>query len=194
MKKSDADKRKYKADCTGCKISQEREGWLHKWGGVIKLDGGWVLNHYKNGFLGWMMLQPDSHRENWTDLDQKEASALGHNIQKIENSMQQYWRVKFKRDPLKRLYVVYFCEFSKHLHIHIIPRPKSFERLIVFTDARSHDSEIENSTEKAFAWKTYLVHKCPDFPKKYKIHPATQGYRKVKALMQSLAKSLEEKG
>jgi len=194
MNKSDMDKEKYKPDCTGCRISQEKEEWLQQWGGIIKLDGGWVINHYKIGFLGWVILQPDNHRENWAELDQEEASALGRNVQRIEKGMRQYWSLNFKSDLLGRVYVVYFCEFSTHLHIHIIPRPKSFEKLIVFTDARSHDSVIENSTEKAFAWKTYLVHKCPDFPKDYKIYPVEkeQGYQKVNNLMTFLRSQLQQ--
>jgi predicted Fe-S protein YdhL (DUF1289 family) len=87
MNKSDMDRQKYKPDCRGCRISQEEEAWLQQWGGIIKLAGGWVLNHYKNGFLGWMTMQPDNHRESWADLDQEEASALGRNIQIIEKGM-----------------------------------------------------------------------------------------------------------
>jgi diadenosine tetraphosphate (Ap4A) HIT family hydrolase len=186
------EKKKYKRCCTGCKISQ-KEKWLQQWGGIIKLKGGWVLNHYKNGFLGWTTLQPDNHRENWTDLNSKEANSLGRNIQRIEKGIRQYWQSNFKDDPLEKVYVVYFCEFSKHLHIHIIPRPKSFEKLIVFTDSRSKNSEIENSEGKAFAWKTYLVHKCPDFRKDYKIDPeeTKQYHKKVNELMKYLRNQLK---
>lgn len=184
----------YKDSCKGCEISQRKGKRLKQWGGVITLDGGWLLNHGKGTevFLGWVALQPKKHRESWAALSQKEAMTLGRNIRKIENGLREYWDKNFKKDPIERLYVVCFYESSSHLHIHIIPRPKSFERLIVCTDARSQNSEIENSTEEAWAWKTYLTSKCPAFPAAYKIHPETQGRQKAKKLMAHLRSYLKK--
>ena len=48
--------------CKGCELSK---GNGDPPGGIIvKLDGGWILNHYggSEGFLGWLALQPSCHR------------------------------------------------------------------------------------------------------------------------------------
>lgn len=170
----------YINDCKGCKISQGIDKDSQKWGGIIKLYGGWILNHRKGGekeeFLGWMTLQPDNHRERWTDLNPKEADTLGSNLQRIEGGLRQYWSINFKEDLIERVYVVYFSEFSEHLHIHIIPRPESIKRLDVF----------ENG------WKICLVNKHPKFPKKYKISPEEEGLDKVSNLMKYLRRCLSE--
>lgn len=169
----------YNNDCEGCAISQgikqPRRG-----GGIIELDGNWILNHYggDEGFLGWMVLQPRCHRMELTDLNTDEANALGKNIQDIDLALRQYWALQFQEDLIQRVYVVYFFEsaFEKssdkwHLHIHMIPRT---ERL----------RSLEQRGSKLIAWNIHKVATHQDFPREYQIIEDTEeNRRKVEALM-----------
>jgi diadenosine tetraphosphate (Ap4A) HIT family hydrolase len=125
----------YADPCSGCEISQ---GLKSVPGGVIKLPGDWVVNHYggAEGFLGWLALQPRFHRMALSELTDRELQNLGPNIRSLDRGLSQYWRLRYPSDPVERVYVVYFfeSEFESppmarpyHLHIHIIPRFKSFD-------------------------------------------------------------------
>ena len=50
----------YDKNCDGCKISK---GKKIPPGDIVKLDGGWVLNHYdgSDSFLGRLALQSERH-------------------------------------------------------------------------------------------------------------------------------------
>lgn len=116
-----------------------------------------------------MVLQPRYHRMRIVDLKSDELSSLGENIQKIDGALRGYWTTHFNNDPLERVYVVYFFEsvYDKpepekfHLHIHLIPRPKSFDPLL--------RECVPNSVNKSSinAWKIYTLAKYQNFPPKY---------------------------
>ena len=125
--------------CAGCDISQGVHVDVNQRGGIVELDGNWILNHYggSEGFLGWMALQPRFHRMELADLTPEEAAALGSNIQKVEAALRQYWLKNFPSDPIQRMYVVYFFESifdpkpdKYHLHLHLIPRTVRLGRLL----------------------------------------------------------------
>jgi diadenosine tetraphosphate (Ap4A) HIT family hydrolase len=168
--------------CKGCRISQGIEE-PRRGGGIIELDGNWILNHYggDEGFLGWMALQPRFHRMELTDLNTDEANALGKNIQNIDLAMRQYWAIEFPKDPVRRVYVVYFFEsaFEKssdkyHLHIHLIPRTEKLGDLL-------------REEGKVIAWNIYKLskpNKSNEFPPEYMAQPENdEDRRKVEALM-----------
>src|SRR5437870_3593235 len=99
----------YRGKCAGCLTSQ---GVRQTPGGIVTLPGNWTVNHYDNkeGFLGWLALQPRYHRMALADLQDNELLAFGHNIHSVDRCLTQYWRHRFPRDPLKRVYIVYFFE------------------------------------------------------------------------------------
>lgn len=127
MKKED----RAKEVCKGCELSEgngDPPGSI-----IVKLDGGWILNHYggPEGFLGWLALQPKRHVMRLAKLNDVETSALGHNIKLVDKALTDYWIEHFSRDRLERVYIVYFfesafdeCSEKYHLHIHLIPRTK----------------------------------------------------------------------
>ena len=158
----------YDSRCDGCKISQglkEPKGKV-----LIQLDGGWTLNHYggTGGFLGWLALQPSNHRMEFSDLLQREAVALGPNIQRIDLALRQYWGTFFKDDPIRRVYALYFHEgpFDKtpspyHLHIHLIPRTQKMDALL----RQSDGSQI-------IAWDIYKISATANCPSDYSVDDA----------------------
>ena len=164
----------YKDDCDGCKISQ---GLKERVGGIIELEGDWILNHYsdEDTFLGRMALQPRYHRMELWELTTKEAATLGGNIQKIDIALRQYWSIRFPDDPIERVYVVYFFEsvFDKpkptefHLHIHLIPRAKSLDPLL---------RKADGST--IIAWNIHKLGKRRDFPQQYRYWTKKGGLRR----------------
>ncbi len=146
--------KEYKDSCKGCDISREIE---KKPGGIIDLEGDWILNHYAGdeGFLGWMALQPRFHRMKFTDFTDDEAKALGKNIQNINTALCEYWSIHFPEDPVEKLYVVCFHESEEyHIHIHLIPRTK----------------ELGGEDPTAYmAWKTFKRTEKEPFPQEYRI-------------------------
>ena len=173
----------YKKDCDGCNRSQGKDNVR---GGVVELKGDWTLNHYggQEGFLGWMALQPRYHKMTIADLESDELSSLGDNIKKIDEALGSYWKICFN-DRLERVYVLYFFESfydrpiptKFHLHIHLIPRPKSFDPLL-------REYSKLNSGEKSSinVWGIPKLTKYKDlFPEKY-----LQNEENVKKLMDYL--------
>ena len=118
----------YDPDCMGCETSQDHEVP----GGIVRLPGKWVLNHYRGseGFLGWLALQTDVHRMSLAKLSQQELRTLGPNVKDVDEALSDY-AINVFRDVLERLYIVYFFESAGvepyHLHIHLIPRYASIE-------------------------------------------------------------------
>ncbi|HEX77101.1 MAG TPA: hypothetical protein G4O03_01620 [Dehalococcoidia bacterium] len=181
----------YHNDCEGCDISQgikePRAG-----GGIIELDGDWILNHYggDEGFLGWLALQPRFHRMELTDLNTDEANALGKNVQRIDLALRQYWAIKFSEDPIRRVYVVYFFEsaFEKssdkyHLHIHLIPRTERFRRLSIRVEKTRGIEKVEDDV-RLIAWNIHQLSGHEGFPSGYRTKPENDGNRReVEALM-----------
>jgi len=139
----------------GCDISREFE---KKLGGIVELDGGWIVNHYAGpeGFLGWLALQPRYHKKDFASLEKNETEALGRNIQNIDMALRQYWSIRFPEDPIEKVYLVYFHESEEyHLHIHIISRSRKLGQ--------------DNPSEKA-AWKICTLAPCwNNFPEEYRL-------------------------
>jgi hypothetical protein len=158
----------YTKSCDGCIRSQGKDTVQ---GGIVELKGDWILNHIsgEGGFLGWVILQPRYHRMGLADLESDELSFLGENIQKIDIALESYWNEYFENDSLERVYVTYFFEsaYDKpnpekfHLHIHLIPRPISFDKLL--------RECVPNSNNKSYinAWKIYTLPKYKNFPPEY---------------------------
>ena len=170
-------KEAYDNNCKGCKLSQGKWPKPNKdpkpdeltkppVGGMIielkdknQAEGDWILNHYggREGFLGWLALQPKKHKMELCDLEEKELKALGLNIKKIDRFLRAYWKEYFPADPIKRVYVVYFFEgvfdskpTDYHLHIHLIPRTKAMDILL------REELEGEKITT-IIAWKIYRL-------------------------------------
>jgi len=174
-------------NCEGCKISQKKKVLQ---GGIITLDGGWILNHYGDdqAFLGWMVLQPFEHKMEFQCLADPEVRALGPNIKRIDSFLREYWECKFPDDAIQRLYVAHFFEgpfdspppkAKYHLHIHLITRPASFDRLL-----REDVGKKPNGKKTGLnAWKIYrILRDHPvDFPKEYR-----KTRKNVEALMNYL--------
>lgn len=173
----------YKSDCKGCKLSQGIEE-PRRGGGIIELNGNWILNQYggDEGFLGWMVLQPRFHRMELTDLNTSEVKALGVNIQNIDLALRRYWACRFEKDPIKRVYVVYFFESTGyHLHIHLIPRTKRFRSLSIRVPKTQGISKTEEC--RLIAWNIHKLSEHQDFPSEYRIREENEENRqKVEAL------------
>lgn len=162
-------KKKDDDSCYECKVSIG-QGGVSERGNIIELPGGWILNHYglEEGFLGYLALQTRKHRKDFAELLTNEAVALGGNIKDIQMALRDYWSESFPKDPLERIYVVYFSEYSSHLHFHIIPRPKSVRRKInLCSKVWSRGSVVENRNWKCEAWMIHLASKCKGFPQRY---------------------------
>jgi len=146
--------KEYKDSCKGCDISR---GIEKKPGGIIDLEGDWILNHFTgNGvFLGWMALQPRFHQIKFTGLTDDETKALGKNIQNINIALCEYWSIRFPKDPIEKLYVVCFHESEEyHIHIHLIPRTK----------------ELGGEDPTTYmAWNTFKRTEKEPFPQEYRI-------------------------
>lgn len=117
----------------GCKGCQRSKGELKSIGGIIKLKGGWVLNHYgakENNFLGRLVIQTDRHCMELTALTPTELQNLSGNIVSIEKALKDSWQKIFTGDKVERMYVVYFFEDAfkehcdEHIHIHLIARTR----------------------------------------------------------------------
>lgn len=158
-------------DCKGCEVAQGY-GTV---GVVVTLPGGWTLNHYsgREGYLGWLALQPCEHVTTFADLNEGELRALGPNIHKIENVLSGYWRRVF-RDRIERLYIVYFYEGCGpyHLHMHLIPRFASLD-----------DETLQ-------AWNAPRATRCARFPAQYQ-RGGPDFEKHVCDLMNDLKKHLE---
>jgi len=172
----------------GCGISIKEE---IPYGLVIKLPRGWLLNHYggKEGFLGWLALQPREHREQLCELNEYEQEGLGKHIQSIEATLRDYWKTEFRDDGFERMYVFYFSEYSKHLHFHLISRTRELGKLALCSKVCSEFKESVASAG-AIAWNIPFATKCEDFPDEYKIAPKGQYDKRVGKLMDHLKNNL----
>ncbi len=169
--------------CKGCAISREDCSEelvvrIGHHGGILRV-GKWVLHHYtprdpNEGFLGWLTLQPYEHREKLSHLSDRERESDGEQeefggiLAAIEEALDAYWKKEFLKDPLEHVYVAYFQESSKHFHVHIVPRPKSFKDLHVCIKACSKFEEIKKTAEEPIGWYIHLASSCPGFPDRYR--------------------------
>src|SRR4029450_8349663 len=69
--------------CVGCRIAQN----------ALLLDGGWTLNHYggREGFFGWLAIQPREHVPTLRELRDGQLRALGPNLSRLERGIYDYW-------------------------------------------------------------------------------------------------------
>jgi hypothetical protein len=173
-------------NCNGCKISIRKK---RPTGGIVKLEGDWILCHYTGGdsFLGRLALQTECHRMDLAELEPKEASALGINIKKIDKALRDYWSEEFTDDPIERTYIVYFFESvldrdvkeEWHLHIHLIPRTKKL----------GMDGQGKYRPWDVAAWNTYKLPYRFRFPDEYRIKDKKGrkiNEERIKALMRYL--------
>jgi diadenosine tetraphosphate (Ap4A) HIT family hydrolase len=164
----------------GCKLSQGLEK-PDVGGAVITLPGNWILNHYSGseGFLGWLALQPGKHRTHLKDLEEDESKLLGKNIRDIEKALRAYWVEKFNKDPIERIYVACFSEYSDdHLHFHLIPRTNKLGDLLKCNCSIN-------------CWNIYKIHENSHFPQEYVIKPK-QCNKNVNILMDCLIKKIKQ--
>lgn len=147
-------------DCWECDLSQ---GKIKPGYGdiVIKLKGGWMLNHYGGGdtFLGRLILQPNEHRECLNQLLPKEARYLGEHIKNIDKHLRAYWEGRFPTDLIQRMYVCHFSEGTAdrpHLHFHLIPRTQKMGELL----KADNDNCIR-------AWDIYTLNRHKELPTAY---------------------------
>jgi len=154
---------KDKDGCKSCDLSRGRDEPV---GGIVRLDGRWMLNHYRDqeqGFLGWLALQPELHTEQWDDLEDEELKALGPNIKRIKQALRKH----FSEDNVERIYVIYLFEspFDKppgkhHLHIHLIPRFASLAPLLkdfCFPDINAWNIYQLTGERKYSSWWQWLL-------------------------------------
>jgi len=175
-------------DKKGCKSCDWSHGRRKPAGGIVRLDGQWMLNHYQNdeqGFLGWLALQPELHTEQWDDLEDEELQALGLNIKRIKQALRKY----FSEDSVKRIYVIYLFESpfdeppgQHHLHIHLIPRFAKFDVLL-----REYGKPTIGGkcTSGINSWNIYRLTQLNAFPEEYR-WDKQKDTQKVKALMKEL--------
>jgi len=162
--------------CKGCDISkiamgaEDSELCDRPIGSVIHRKELWALNHYqgKEGFLGWMTLQPLRHCMDFTKLKKSELQELGGHLKWVSTGLEDYFKNKSKElkeeeDPVERVYITYLFESvfdwpptKFHLHLHLIPRFQSLGRLLRATPRSSID-----------AYQIATLTKKPDFPFKY---------------------------
>src|SRR5438067_10710357 len=100
--------------CLFCDLSRGRlappSDAIHRASGVLfcgSLDPRLVA--------GWMVLAPERHVENWDDLTEAEAVALGHLIRRGVAAVR-------KITGAPKVYVASFAEAVPHLHVHLFPR------------------------------------------------------------------------
>lgn len=140
-------------------------------GGTVVARDGWTLNHYHGDdrFLGRLVLQPSRHVSGMSDLEKREAEAMGEAIQAAQDRLRKAWSSVFPGDPLGAVYVVRFGEahlnddpVDCHLHFHLIPRPRSFLEVL------RKDGIID-------AWRVSRVALDGQLPIRYKATPDSMG-------------------
>lgn len=175
--------------CVCCEIAQGCGKGYQKI--VVELEGGWVLNHFglsKETYLGRLVLQRKRNCPDWGELCLKEATSLGMNIKRINDSLRQYWAKNYPEDPIELIHIAYLNEtpFIKrssgekllkelHVHMHLLPRTKQI-------------GEALNYCGQKIGW--HLVDYVDKFPHIYKV--SSLHGEKVKTLMQYLKESLKE--
>ena len=178
--------KKFKDGCKGCGLLSGTEKAV---GGIVRLDGKWMLNHYQNdeqGFLGWLVLQPELHTEAWDDLENTELKALGPNIKRIKRAMRKH----FSEDNVMRIYVIYLFESpfdeppgQHHLHIHLIPRFAKLDVLLREYGKPTIDGECISGIN---SWNIYRLTRLNAFPEEYRWDK-----QKIEALMEHCRELLE---
>lgn len=174
----------YDDACQGCMISQKK---VVPVGGIVELPGNWVVNHYgddSEGFFGWMVLQPRYHRMDILDLTPEEACAMGHNIQRVSDGLRSYWPEHFGEE-LKHAYFAFFNESLTdtppspyHMHIHLIPRPESFDPIM----REYKDSDFTKTNVRS--WNIPYITRRVGFPDRYRCDRRTEeGKHRIEHLM-----------
>jgi hypothetical protein len=178
----------YSVNCQGCLTSQ---GLSDTPGGIVSLPGGWIVNQYRayQGFLGWLILQPRSHRDEIAELSSTELSALGGHLKSLDTVLRSYWRIAFPDDPIERVYFLYFFESPFdlptpppfHLHFHAVPRTKCLAAEL---------REPNGAGSIINAWNVYKLRDGNQVPHRY-LRPEAGEWTAASALLAYLRNELE---
>ena len=177
--------------CECCRIGRHGGEGYQKI--VVKLEGGWVLNHCKWGertYLGYLILQTKEHREDIGDLHPKEVNALGNNLKLINCQLREYWAKIFSEDPIELVHVAYLNE-TPHINRHIYLSSKiqllreSHVHMHLLTRTKKMGEALGYCAEK-IGW--HLLDNVDKFPDKYKV--SDKDDKKVIKLMNYLNNSL----
>ncbi|MGD7049702.1 HIT family protein [Rossellomorea marisflavi] len=103
-------------DCVICKKHEESQMNIYE-------DENWIISPgtFDSHLKGYLFMEPKRHIENWTEFKPEELSEVGLLISKIEFGLK-------KLIDLERLYVLTISEQVRHIHFHLIPRIKIFEK------------------------------------------------------------------
>ncbi len=120
-------------DCRGCLRASGQE---EVDGGRILLGTHWTVNHYddRDGFLGWLVVQPIQHRMVSSELTKKELQEFGVVTCRLENALKVSYDKIYPGDKVKIIYLVRLGESTLgrrpqwHLHYHMIPRTASVKK------------------------------------------------------------------
>jgi len=174
-------------ECECCKIiGGEGKGYQKV---IVNMEGGWILNHFgvnNETYLGRLVLQTKRHCPDWGELCLKEATSLGMNIKRINDSLRQYWSKTYSKDPIELVHVAYLNETpyikrlsgenllaSLHVHMHLLTRTQKIGRML-------------NYCGEQIGW--HLVDDVRRFPSDY--IGITEDDKRVVDLMNYLDKSL----
>jgi diadenosine tetraphosphate (Ap4A) HIT family hydrolase len=68
-----------------------------------------------SGILGYLLIEPKRHVEDWDELTDEEFFEITSIIRKVTAFLRENYRAE-------RVYTVAISELVRHLHIHVIPR------------------------------------------------------------------------
>jgi diadenosine tetraphosphate (Ap4A) HIT family hydrolase len=91
-------------------------------GGVIERTGGFLVIHKEPPvhIPGWIIIVPERHITDQTELTDKEMQALSM----LEKKYTSLLRLIF---GAQRVYWVCFAEIVRHIHFHLIPRTANID-------------------------------------------------------------------
>ncbi len=120
--------------CRGCRRSLGLEEVV---GGTIPLGSHWMVNHYqdeKEGFLGWLVIQPIKHRMVSSEMTNEELEEFGVATKRLENALRTAHDAMNPSDQIELVYLVRLGESTLakpaewHLHCHMVPRTSSMRK------------------------------------------------------------------
>ncbi len=102
-----------------CLVCREIAGEIVVPGGLLQADKLTVVFHVppletESVYLGYLMVSPRRHVEDFAGLSSDEAAAIGIEIGR--------WSKALKETGAERIYVAVVGHDVAHLHVHLIPR------------------------------------------------------------------------